>query len=79
MESLRVRSRKYRSRDEIFGGISRPFVCDHPLIQHKLTYMRNRETPTQMFRQLLREIALLMGYEVTRALPLGSRRSRPLS
>lgn len=47
------------------------FICDHPLIQHKLTHMRNQETSTQVFRQLLREIALLMGYEVTRALPLG--------
>ncbi len=46
------------------------FVLDHPLIQHKLTLMRRRETPTGLFRQLLREIALLMGYELTRPLPL---------
>jgi uracil phosphoribosyltransferase len=50
------------------------FVCDHPLIQHKLSHMRDRETSTRTFRQLLREITLLMGYEVTRALPLTTRR-----
>jgi uracil phosphoribosyltransferase len=44
------------------------FECTHPLIQHKLTHMRDKETSTKTFRQLLREIALLMGYEVTRNL-----------
>src|SRR5665647_1211451 len=46
------------------------FILDHPLIQHKLTHMRNVKTSTRTFRQLLREIALLMGYEVTRRPPL---------
>ena len=46
------------------------FIVDHPLIQHKLTLMRREDTPTGLFRQLLREIVLLMGYEVTRPLPL---------
>ena len=45
-------------------------VLDHPLIQHKLSLMRDKRTPTIQFRQLLREIALLMGYEITRALPM---------
>ena len=45
-------------------------IVDHPLIQHKLTLLRKRETPTAEFRRLLREISLLMGYEVTRDLPL---------
>ncbi len=45
-------------------------VIDHPLVQHKLTLMRRRETATSKFRQLLREISLLLGYEVTRDLPL---------
>jgi uracil phosphoribosyltransferase len=45
-------------------------VIDHPLIQHKLTLMRERTTPTMAFRALLREIALLMGYEITRELKL---------
>ena len=45
-------------------------VLDHPLVQHKLTLLRDRRTPTAQFRQLTREISLLMAYEVTRALPL---------
>ncbi|MFN7709975.1 MAG: uracil phosphoribosyltransferase [Holosporales bacterium] len=44
-------------------------VLDHPLIQEKLAQMRCKETPKPLFRQLLKEIALLIGYEVTRALP----------
>ena len=45
-------------------------VLKHPLIQHKLTLMRDETTSTRTFRELLKEIALLMGYEVTRDLPL---------
>lgn len=45
-------------------------VLDHPLIQHKLSMMRDKATPTTLFRQLLREVALLMGYELTRDLPM---------
>ncbi|MDV7340194.1 uracil phosphoribosyltransferase [Terasakiella sp. A23] len=45
-------------------------VVDHPLIQHKLTHMRNKETSTKTFRALLIEISMLMGYELTRDLPL---------
>ncbi len=45
-------------------------VIDHPLIQHKLTIMRRKNTPSKDFRTLLDEIAMLMGYEVTRNLPL---------
>ncbi|WP_374376397.1 uracil phosphoribosyltransferase [Dongia sp.] len=45
-------------------------VLDHPLIQHKLSMMRDKATPTTLFRQLLKEIALLMGYELTRNLPM---------
>ncbi|MBA3813608.1 MAG: uracil phosphoribosyltransferase [Alphaproteobacteria bacterium] len=41
-------------------------LIDHPLIQHKLTLMRKKDTPKHQFRQLLREISLLMGYEITR-------------
>jgi uracil phosphoribosyltransferase len=50
------------------------FILDHPLIQHKLSYMRDKGTSTRTFRQLLRELTLLMGYEVTRDLPLTTRR-----
>jgi uracil phosphoribosyltransferase len=45
-------------------------IIDHPLIQHKLTIMRDRNTPSGLFRQLLHEISLLMGYELMRDLPL---------
>ncbi|MBV8456534.1 MAG: uracil phosphoribosyltransferase [Acetobacteraceae bacterium] len=45
-------------------------LLDHPLLQHKLTLLRRRETPTADFRRLMREISLLMAYELTRALPL---------
>jgi len=45
-------------------------VLEHPLIQHKLSHMRDKNTPTILFRQLLREISLLMGYEISRSLPL---------
>jgi uracil phosphoribosyltransferase len=45
-------------------------VLGHPLIVHKLSIMRDRDTSTIKFRTLLKEIALLMGYEVTRNLPL---------
>jgi uracil phosphoribosyltransferase len=45
-------------------------VVDHPLVQHKLTLMRDKTTSTKGFRQLLREIATLLCYEVTRDLPL---------
>jgi len=45
-------------------------VVDHPLVQHKLTLMRDKTTATKGFRQLLREIATLLCYEVTRDLPL---------
>jgi len=45
-------------------------VVDHPLIQHKLSLMRNVKTGSKDFRELLREVAMLMGYELTRDLPL---------
>lgn len=50
--------------------MSKLFVVDHPLIQHKLTIMRNKNTSSKDFRELLGEIAMLMGYEITRELPL---------
>lgn len=45
-------------------------VIDHPLVQHKLTLMRRKDTSTAKFRSLMSEVALLLGYEVTRELPL---------
>ena len=57
-------------RSKNYQGYKNIFVLDHPLIQHKLTRMRDVETSTRTFRELLKEIALLMGYEVTRDLPI---------
>jgi uracil phosphoribosyltransferase len=48
-------------------------IVRHPLVQHKLTIMRDRETSTASFRRLLREISLLLCYEVTRDLELTTR------
>jgi uracil phosphoribosyltransferase len=48
-------------------------VLQHPLIQHKLSLMRDQSTSTRNFRQLLQEITLLMGYELTRDLPMTTR------
>ncbi len=45
-------------------------VIDHPLVQHKLTLMRRKETSTSSFRRLLSELSMLMAYEVTREMPM---------
>ena len=47
-------------------------VLNHPLVQHKLTLLRRKETSTSEFRQLMRELSLLMAYEVTRDLVTGT-------
>ncbi len=49
-------------------------VVSHPLVQDKLSRMRRKDTPTPEFRRLLREISLLLAYEVTRDLPLTTQR-----
>ena len=49
-------------------------VVNHPLVQHKLTIMRDKSTSTAAFRQLLREISQLLAYEVTRGLPMTTKR-----
>ncbi len=49
-------------------------VVDHPLVQHKLSLMREKDAPTTDFRRLVSEVALLLAYEVTRDLPLETRR-----
>jgi uracil phosphoribosyltransferase len=49
-------------------------VVSHPLVLHKLTLMREKDTSTASFRQLLREISLLLAYEVTRELPMTTKR-----
>ncbi|GGH32704.1 uracil phosphoribosyltransferase [Paenibacillus segetis] len=47
-------------------------ICDHPLIQHKLTFIRDMRTNTKDFRELVDEVATLMAYEITRDIPLES-------
>ncbi|WP_458121083.1 uracil phosphoribosyltransferase [Paenibacillus sp. Z6-24] len=47
-------------------------ICDHPLIQHKLTFIRDVNTNTKEFRELVDEVATLMAYEITRDIPLES-------
>ena len=49
-------------------------VVRHPLVQHKLTHMRMHDTPTPVFRQLLREISQLLAYEVTREMAMTTKR-----
>ena len=46
------------------------FVFDHPLIQHKISLLRDKNTSSKEFRELTSEISMLMGYEVTRDIPL---------
>ncbi|QUH24966.1 uracil phosphoribosyltransferase [Serpentinicella alkaliphila] len=50
--------------------MSKVVVIDHPLIQHKLTLIRDKNTGSKAFRDLVKEISMLMGYEITRELPL---------
>jgi uracil phosphoribosyltransferase len=50
--------------------MSRVYVFDHPLIQHKVTYIRDKNTGTKEFRELVDEVSTLMGYEITREMPL---------
>jgi uracil phosphoribosyltransferase len=56
------------------SGIPGVVVVDHPLVQHKLSLMREKDAPTTDFRRLVSEVALLLAYEVTRDLPLETRR-----
>lgn len=64
------------------------FIFDHPLIQHKISLMRNKETNTKHFRELVSEVSMLMAYEVTRDLelcdvvvetPIGQAKGKELS
>jgi len=52
--------------------MGRLVICDHPLIQHKLTIIRDKTTNTKQFRELVDEVAMLMAYELTRDVPLVS-------
>ncbi|MCT4566250.1 MAG: uracil phosphoribosyltransferase [Maledivibacter sp.] len=50
--------------------MKRVFIMDHPLLQHKLTLIRDKNTGTKEFKELVKEVSMLMAYEVTRDLPL---------
>ncbi|AJO20346.1 Uracil phosphoribosyltransferase [Bacillus paralicheniformis] len=57
-------------KKELKTDMGKVYVFDHPLIQHKLTYIRDVETGTKEFRELVDEVATLMAFEITRDLPL---------
>jgi uracil phosphoribosyltransferase len=66
-----IEAQGLESKEETGGEkMARLHVMDHPLIQHKLTLMRDKGTGSKEFRELLDEVAMLMAYEVTRDLPL---------
>lgn len=52
------------------AAVSNIYILEHPLIQHKLTYIRNVETGTKQFREVVNELSMLMGFEITRNLPM---------
>src|SRR5699024_186420 len=52
------------------GRMGELHILNHPLIQHKLTYIRDKTTGTKQFRELVNEVTMLMGLEITRHLPL---------
>jgi uracil phosphoribosyltransferase len=60
---------KLKTQNYIFMA-AQVIVIDHPLVQHKLTLMRQTDTGTAKFRQLMKEVGMLLAYEVTRDLPL---------
>ncbi|RED57693.1 uracil phosphoribosyltransferase [Cohnella lupini] len=52
--------------------MGRLVICDHPLIQHKVTFIRDKMTNTKQFRELVDEVSMLMAYEITRDVPLST-------
>lgn len=59
-----------RNKEDIMKAEDNVFLIDHPLIQHKISMMRNKNTGTNEFRKLAEEVAVLMGYEAFRDLPV---------
>ena len=71
----RLRRCTSRSGDTFAAAMAgKVVVIDHPLVQHKLTLMRSKDTSTSTFRNLLREISMLLGYEVCRDMPTSTVR-----
>ena len=54
----------------MYNGNENVMICDHPLIKHKITMLRNKNTGTNEFRAIVEEIAMLVGYEALRDLEL---------
>ena len=54
----------------MYNNTSNIIICDHPLIKHKLSVIRDQETGTSEFRTIMQELAMLIGYEAMRDLPL---------
>jgi uracil phosphoribosyltransferase len=54
--------------------MGRLVICDHPLIQHKITFIRDKMTNAKQFRELVDEVAMMMAYEITRDVPLSNVR-----
>lgn len=61
---------KIFSKEHFMKKQANVHLIDHPLVQHKLSIMRDKDTGTQAFRQLIREVSILMGYEILRDLPM---------
>ena len=54
----------------MYNGNENIFICDHPLVKHKITILRDKATGTNEFRKVVEEIALMVGYEALRDLEL---------
>ena len=59
-----------KEKESMYNGNENIVICDHPLIKHKITMIRKKETGTNEFRAIVEEIAMLMGYEALRGLEL---------
>ena len=57
----------------MYNGIENITICDHPLLKHKLSILRNKNTGTNEFRKIVEEIAMFVGYEALRELEVGAR------
>ncbi|NLB27712.1 MAG: uracil phosphoribosyltransferase, partial [Clostridiaceae bacterium] len=62
-----MKGASFVTKEKHYEGV---FIFDHPLIQHKLALMRDKNTKSKEFRELVSEVSMLMAYEVTRDLPL---------
>src|SRR5699024_8619452 len=65
-----VQFQEYDKFEEVIDKMGKVNVLEHPLIQHKLTYIRDKRTGTKEFRELVDEVAMLMAFEITRNLPV---------